>query len=80
MKKAGGAVAFSGIQQRSEMPCTHTQQLGDFWNDYGTINYEDSSWQWYCNPGNHNTSGGCDAGGGAPKKRPVQSNETEISV
>lgn len=44
----------------------HTNQLGGFWDDYGTINYEDSNWHWYCNTGGQ---GCCDGGRGAPKKK-----------
>ena len=59
------AVGIAGVQQCSELPYKHTNQLGGFWDDYGTINYEDSNWHWYCNTGGN---GACDAGNGAPKK------------
>lgn len=58
------AVAISGMPSCGELPYKHTNQLGGFWDDYGTINYEDSNWHWYCNTGG---LGACDAGGGAPK-------------
>ncbi|PON26729.1 hypothetical protein TGAM01_v204230 [Trichoderma gamsii] len=79
-KTAGGAVAFADIVKCSEMPYKHTSQLGGFWNDYGTINYIDDNWHWYCNAGNSITSGSCDAGGGAPRKRSVESNAVEFSA
>jgi hypothetical protein len=60
-----GAVAIAGIRSCSELPYVHSNQLGGFWDDYGTINYEDGNWHWYCNTG---TGGACDAGNGAPKK------------
>lgn len=53
----------------------HTQQDGGFWDDYGTINYEDDNWHWYCNPG-HGNRNVCDGGKGAPRKK----REVEFSV
>ncbi|XP_014550597.1 hypothetical protein COCVIDRAFT_115047 [Bipolaris victoriae FI3] len=51
-----------------QLPYKHTNQLGGFWDDYGTVNYEDNNWHWYCNPGSGN-KGVCDSGNGAPKKK-----------
>jgi hypothetical protein len=51
-----------------QLPYQHTNQLGEFWEDYGTINYEDDNWHWYCNPG-HTSRNSCDAGNGSPKKK-----------
>lgn len=51
-----------------QLPYHHTNQLGGFWDDYGTINYEDSNWHWYCKTGT-GSRGSCDAGNGAPKKK-----------
>ncbi|OAQ69234.1 hypothetical protein VFPPC_13815 [Pochonia chlamydosporia 170] len=62
------ATALGGVQKCSELPYSKGNQLGGFWNDHGTINYEDSNWHWYCNPGS-GSSGACDAGNGAPKRK-----------
>ncbi|KAG9376905.1 hypothetical protein PtrSN002B_008638 [Pyrenophora tritici-repentis] len=51
-----------------QLPYQHTNQLGGFWDDYGTVFYVDGDWQWYCNPGT-SSSGYCDAGDGAPRKK-----------
>lgn len=60
-------IALGGVQKCSSLPYSKGNQLGGFWNDHGTINYEDSNWHWYCNPGTN--GGACDAGGGAPKRK-----------
>lgn len=60
--------AIGGIQKCSELPSTKSNQLGGFWNDHGTINYEDDKTHWSCNPGS-GSSGQCDAGDGAPKRK-----------
>ena len=61
------AVALNGIQHCNELSNKHTNQLGGFWDDYGTINYEDDNWHWYCNTGGG--QGTCNAGNGAPKRK-----------
>ncbi|KAJ3543525.1 hypothetical protein NM208_g3522 [Fusarium decemcellulare] len=52
----------------NHMSAQKTSQLGGFWDDYGTINYEDDNWHWYCSIPDGNR-GSCDAGAGAPKKK-----------
>ncbi|RYN27287.1 hypothetical protein AA0114_g12566 [Alternaria tenuissima] len=63
----GGTIIIAG-GHCDQLPYQHTNQLGGFWDDYGTINYEDDNWHWYCNPG-HTNRNSCDAGNGAPKKK-----------
>lgn len=61
-------IALNGVQVCSGLPYSKGNSAGGFWNDYGTINYVDSNWHWYCNPGSGNT-GVCNAGNGAPKRK-----------
>ena len=63
----GGTIIIAG-GHCDQLPYQHTNQLGGFWDDYGTINYEDDNWHWYCNPG-HTNRNSCDAGNGSPKKK-----------
>jgi hypothetical protein len=68
-KTVGSTILLAG-GHCNQMPYSKTNQLGGFWNDHGTVNYIDSNWHWYCNinTGKY-TSGSCDAGGGAPRKK-----------
>lgn len=61
----GGGVTTCGT-----LASHHSNQLGGFWDDYGTLNYEDDNWHWYCQPRLQGATGGtCDAGNGSPKKK-----------
>ncbi|XEV07077.1 hypothetical protein FSHL1_012364 [Fusarium sambucinum] len=51
-----------------QLPYRKTNQGGGFWDDYGTVNYIDDNWHWYCQTGNGNRNA-CDAGNGAPRKK-----------
>ncbi|KAF4469489.1 hypothetical protein FALBO_3612 [Fusarium albosuccineum] len=51
-----------------QLPYQHTNQLGGFWDDHGTINYEDDTTHWFCSTGSE-SRGSCDAGAGVPKKK-----------
>jgi hypothetical protein len=37
---------ISVIQSCGQLPYKHSNQLGGFWDDYGTINYKDDNWHW----------------------------------
>ncbi|KAH7024678.1 uncharacterized protein B0I36DRAFT_434335 [Microdochium trichocladiopsis] len=64
------AVAIIAGGHCDQLQYKHTNQLGGFWDDYGTINYIDSNWHWYCSTGSR--EGCCDGGNGAPRKRSVE--------
>lgn len=58
---------IAGINHCSELPYHERNQLGGFWDDYGSINYEDGDTHWYCSTGGG--SGACNAGDGALEKK-----------
>ncbi|KAJ5545245.1 hypothetical protein N7535_006372 [Penicillium sp. DV-2018c] len=57
--------ALGGLQTCNELNYVKGNQLGGFYDDYGTIFYEEGDWQWYCSTGGQ--QGACDAGDGAPR-------------
>lgn len=80
MGAAGSTIhgtALGGVQKCSSLPYSKGNQLGGFWNDHGTINYEDDNRHWYCNPGS-GSSGQCDAGDGAPKRKRSDANAIAV--
>ncbi|KAJ5542320.1 hypothetical protein N7535_004740 [Penicillium sp. DV-2018c] len=61
------SIALGGLHSCNELNYKKSNQLGGFWDDYGTLNYEDDNWHWYCSTGGK--QGACDAGDGAPKRK-----------
>ncbi|KAJ5145486.1 uncharacterized protein N7515_000050 [Penicillium bovifimosum] len=59
------SIALGGILTCDELNYKKTNQLGGFWDDYGTIFYETDDRMWYCGTGGG--QGACDAGEGVPK-------------
>ncbi|KAM0230822.1 hypothetical protein ACHAP5_011266 [Fusarium lateritium] len=51
-----------------DLSSTHSKETAGYWYENGSLNYMDSNWHWYCNPG-LGSQVACDAGGGAPRKR-----------
>jgi len=69
------AVSVGGAGYCDQTKYSKSSQGGGYWSDFGTLNYIDDNWHWYCNPltkgdpGYYAFSGACDAGGGAPRKK-----------